>query len=165
MKSVETQLGKEKEIRKKITNHLIIRQLVNIHTLDCPLQGCRKDDYLKKKKGAGFSIFFVRVGCGSWKGKCPGTKASPHVCARPWECTQRSLCPPCSALTGPSRALSPSLSLLQASETWNPHSGGVIPSSARTPADQCPCMNLPCCFSALCLDCLHHTSSWSFKTP
>lgn len=38
-------------MRKKITNHLIIRQLVNIHILDCPLQICRKYDF----------FFFLKV--------------------------------------------------------------------------------------------------------
>lgn len=50
MKSVETQLGTEREIREKITNHLIRRRLANIHVLDCPLRICRKDDLKKKKK-------------------------------------------------------------------------------------------------------------------
>lgn len=49
MKSVETQLGKERKIRQKIANHLIIRQLMHIHILDCPLQVCRKDGSEKRK--------------------------------------------------------------------------------------------------------------------
>ena len=65
MKSVETQLGKEREIREKITNHLIRRRLENIHVLDCPLRICRKDD-LKKKKNCWLQLVFVRMG--RWKG-------------------------------------------------------------------------------------------------
>lgn len=110
MKSVETQLGKEREIRKKITNHLIIRQLMNILILDCPLQVCRKDSYWKKKK-CWFQHAFVRVGYGSWEEKCPGTKDSPHICARGPEFTKHFhisyLC--LHALTG--ARLSSSLSL------------------------------------------------------
>lgn len=64
-------------------------------------------------------MFFVRMGCGSWKGKCPGTKDSPRICAGASEFTKHSytcyLCPPCSGLHQALQLLSLSLFQLQAS--------------------------------------------------
>lgn len=161
MKSVETQLGKEREIRKKITNHLIIRQLMNILILDCPLQVCRKDSYWKKKS-ADFSMLLWEWAMAAGKKSVleqrtaltfvPGgqslqsTFISVIFVSTPW-------------LVPGSPAPSPSLFLLQDSCTWNttlqPAHHLALPCA---PADGCLHTHLPWCVSAPGLDCF----SWLF---
>lgn len=108
-------------------------------------------------------MFFVRMGCGSWKGKCPGTKDSPRICASASEFTKHSytcyLCPPCSGLHQALQLLSLSLFQLQAS-CYLEHHIAVVSSPALpcTPAGGCLCPNPPYWFSALCLDCLPYIS-------
>lgn len=59
----------------------------------------------KTKKALGSACVLWRMGYGGWRGKCPGTKDDPRICARSSELTKRfhtcALYPPCCGLAGP----------------------------------------------------------------